>query len=70
MEFQLVHLPIDQTAPDQIYLVTLRPTQFTQASSLQKKSNVAKCFFDTFKFEIAQCREKLDIILGKIVVQF
>ena len=35
----------------------------TQASFLQKKSNVAKWFFDFFNAGIAQCRQKLDIIL-------
>ena len=55
---------------NQIYLVTLRPTQLTQASFLQKKMNVAKCFFDIFNAEIAQCRQKLDVIFGTKVVQF
>ena len=44
--------------------------QLTQASSLQKKLNVAKCFFDILKAEIAQCRQKLDVILGIKVAQF
>ena len=35
-------------ASNQIYLATLRPTQLTQASFLQKKSNVAKCFLISF----------------------
>ena len=35
-----------------------------------KKSNVAKWFFDIFNAEIAQCRQKLDVILGTKVVQF
>ena len=45
-------------AAHQIYLVTLRPTQLTQASFLQKKSNVAKCFFDICNAEMAQWRRK------------
>ena len=94
-------------ASNQIYLMTLRPTQLTQASFLQKnqmlqnvflisvtlrwhrasvacnlqlkliilifhvkKLNVAKCFFDIFNAEIAQCRQKLDVILETKVVQF
>ena len=35
-----------------------------------KKSNVAKCFFDIFNAEIAQCRQQLDVILGTKVVEF
>jgi hypothetical protein len=31
--------------------------------------NVAKWFFDNFNAEIAQCRQKLDVILGTKVVQ-
>ena len=62
--------PKGMPGSNQIYLVTLRPTQLTQASFLQKKSNVAKCFFDIFNAEIAQCRQKLDVILGTKVVQF
>ena len=54
---------------NQIYLVMLRPTQLTQTSFLQK-SNVAKCFFDIFNAEIAQCHQTLDVILGIKVVQF
>ena len=50
--------------------MTLRPTQLTQASFLQKKANVAKCFIDIYNAEIAQCRQKLDVILGTKVVQF
>ena len=47
------------TTSNQIYLVTLRPRQLTQASFLQKKkSNVAKCFFDISNAEIAQWRQK------------
>ena len=42
------------TLGNQIYLVTLRPTQLTQASFLQKKSNVAKCFIDICYAEMAQ----------------
>ena len=64
------YLCSDEPVSNQIYLVTLRPTQLTQASFLQKKSNVAKCFFDIFNAEIAQCRQKLDVILGTKVVQF
>ena len=37
-------------------------TGLTQASFLQKKSSVAKCFFDTSNLEIAPCHQKLDII--------
>ena len=37
---------------------------------LSKKSNVAKWFFDIFNAEIAQCRQKLDVILETKVVQF
>ena len=43
---------------NQIYLVTLRPTQLTQASFLQKKSNVAKRFFYICNTEMAQWRQK------------
>ena len=59
-----------ETDLNQIYLVTLTYGQLTQASFLQKKSNVAKWFFDIFNAEIAQCRQKLDVILGTKVVQF
>ena len=65
----LVHC-IALPSSNQIQLVTLRPTQLTQASFLQKKSNVAKWFFDIFNTEIAQCRQKFDVILGTKVVQF
>ena len=41
---------------NQIYLVTLRPTQLTQTSFLQKISNVAKYFFDICNAEMAQWR--------------
>ena len=47
---------------NQIYLVTLRPTQLTQTSFLQKISNVAKWFFDIFNAEIAQFCQKLNIV--------
>ena len=47
---------------NQIYSVTLRPTQLRQASFLQKKSNVAKWFFDICNAEIAQCRQKICVI--------
>ena len=55
---------------NKIYLVTLTYGQSTQALFLQKKSNVAKCFFDIFNTEIAQCRQQLDVILGTKVIQF
>ena len=51
-------------------LRTLTYGQLTQTSFLQKKSNVAKCFFDIFNAEVAQCCQKLDFILGTKVVQF
>ena len=54
---------------NQIYLVTLRPRQLTQASFLQKKIKCCE-MFDIFNAEIAQCRRKLDVILGTKVVQF
>ena len=63
-------LCIISSESNQIYLVTLRNTQLKQASFLQKKKNVAKWFFDIFNAEIAQCRQKLDVILGTKVVQF
>ena len=48
----------------------LRPTQLTQASFLQKNQMLQNVFFDIFNAEIAQCRQKLDVILGIKVVQF
>ena len=50
--------------------MTLRPTQLTQASLLQKNQMLQNVFFDVFNTEIAQCRQKLDIILGTKVLQF
>ena len=44
---------------NQIYLVTLRPRQLTKASFLQKKSNVAKCFFCICNTEMAQSLSSL-----------
>ena len=44
----------------QIYLVMLRPRRLTQASFLQKKSNVAKCFFDICNAEMAQSLSSLE----------
>ena len=56
---------------NQIYLVMLRPTQLTQASFLQKNQMLQNVFFfDNFNAEIAQCCQKLDVILGTKVVQF
>ena len=43
---------------NQIYIVTMRPTQLTQASFLQKKMNVAKCFFDICNTEMAHWHQK------------
>ena len=43
---------------NQIYLVTLTYGQLTQASFSQKKTNVAKCFFDICNAEMAQWRRK------------
>ena len=64
-------LKITWAYSNQIYLVTLRPTQLTQASFLQKeKSKVAKCFFYIFNAEIAQCRQKFDVISRTKVIQF
>ena len=57
------------THGNQIHLVTLRPTVDT-SFIFTKKSNVAKSFFDIFNAEIAQCRQKIDVILGTKVVQF
>ena len=37
-------LGLVQSPSNQIYLVTLRPTQLTQATFLQKKMNVANGF--------------------------
>ena len=37
---------------------------------VKKRSNLSKKKFDIFNTEIAQCRQKLDIILGTKVVQF
>ena len=42
------HRELTEPLGYQIYLETLRPKQLTQASLLQKKSNVSKCFFDIF----------------------
>ena len=47
----------------QIRFVVFNVTQLTQASILQKKSNVAN-FFYIFNAEVAQCRQKLEVILG------
>ena len=55
---------------NQIYLVKLIPTQLTQASFLQKNKMWQNIFLDIFNAEIAQCRRKLDVILGTKVVQF
>ena len=38
--------------------MTLRPKQLTKASFLQKKSNVAKCFYDICNAEMAQWCQK------------
>ena len=42
----------------------------TQASFLQKNQMLQKFFFDIFNAKIAQCHQKLDVILGTKVVQF
>ena len=55
---------------NQIYLVTLRPTQLTQASFLQENQMLQNVVFDIFNTDIAQCCQKLDVILGTKVVQF
>ena len=55
---------------NQIYLVTFMCLTVDTSFIFTKKSNVAKCFFDIFNTEIAQCRQKLDVILGTKVVQF
>ena len=52
---------------NQIRVVAFNVPQLTQASFLQKKSNVAKCFFDISSTEIAQCCQKLDVILVKFI---
>ena len=44
-------------------LLLFNVLQLTQASFLQKKSNIAKCCFDISNAEIAQCRQILDLIL-------
>jgi hypothetical protein len=44
---------------NQIYLVTFTNTQLTQASFLQKKSNIAKWFFDSCNAETAQSLSSL-----------
>ena len=58
------------TGSNQIRVVAFNVPQLTQASFLQKKSNVAKWFFDIFNAEIAQPHQELDVILGTKVVQF
>ena len=55
---------------NQIYLVTLRPRQLTQASFLQKNQTLQNDFFDICTAEIPQCRQKLNLILRTKVVQF
>ena len=42
------------TDSNQIRVVAFYVPQLTQASLLQKKSNVAKCFFDILNAEMAQ----------------
>ena len=44
---------------NQITVVTFQPVQLAQASFLQKKSNVAKCFFDICNAEMAQSLSSL-----------
>ena len=48
----------------QIYLVTFMCLRVDTSFVFTKKSNVAKLFFDIFNVEIAQCCQKLDVILG------
>ncbi len=52
--------------------MTLRPTQLTQPSFLQKKEKMLQNVFFIYilNTEIAQCRQKLNVILGTKVVQF
>ena len=47
-----------QPLSNQIYLVTLRPTQFDTSFIFTKKSNVAKCIFDISNAEMAQWCQK------------
>ena len=54
---------------NQIYLVTFMCLTVDTNFIFTKKSSVAKWFVDIFNAEIAQCRQKLDIILGTKVVQ-
>ena len=58
-----VFLKVDVPAGNQIYLVTFMCLTVDTSFVFTKKSNVAKWFFDIFNAEIAQCRQKLDIIL-------
>ena len=58
------------TTSNQIYLMTLTYGQLTQASFLQKNQMLQNVFLDIFNAEIAQCRQKLDVILGTKVVHF
>ena len=51
-----------QPLSNQIYLVTLRPTQFDTSFIFTKKSNVAKCIFDISNAEMAQwCRKSWNL---------
>ena len=64
-EANLDYLPTS----NQIYLMTFMCLTVDTSFIFTKKSNVANCFFDIFNTEIAQCRQKLDVILGTKVVQ-
>ena len=50
---------MERAGGNQIYIVTFTNTQLTQASFLQKKSNVAKWFFDSCNDEMAQSLSSL-----------
>ena len=47
------------TVTNQVTVVAFQPVQLTQASFLQKKSNVAKSFFDICNAEMAQSLSSL-----------
>ena len=50
---------LEAAQSNQIRVVAFNVPQLTQASFLQKKSNVAKCFFDICNAEMAQSLSSL-----------
>ena len=57
----IIHIYFHMILPysNQITVVAFQPVQLAQASFLQKKSNIAKCFFDICNAEMAQSLSSL-----------